>query len=339
MMAREIAVQADLLPKIQPELAERADELARPAGRVFAGGCGDSLFAPAALSGVFQRLRQPVEIRSAMSMAAFTEFRPSDTALLSSISGGTRRTVEAAEAAAAAGARVVALTCKAGSALARTAQAAFVLPFTPLSRKTPHTLDYAVTLLALAEIARSFAGEKPAGTGAVMSALPGLLERARMDAADLADIYDPSGKIVILGAGPDLGSAEYGAAKFHEAGGLIAIAAESENFIHGMNFMLTPADLLIALGGSQAGRKRGGEIAGALAPLVRRAMLYMPGSVAGLAPESWQSAVAQVFAQTFFLQALCLNIADRLGLRLEEPRGGRRDGEAHLAAQAKAMST
>ncbi|MGE4249156.1 MAG: SIS domain-containing protein [Parvibaculaceae bacterium] len=338
MMAREIAAQAELLPTIQPELARRADALARPKGRVFAGGCGDSLFAPKALSEVFRLLRQPVATRSAMDMAAFTDFRPGDTVVLSSISGGTRRTVEAAGVAAAAGARVIALTCTAGSALAEAAHATIVLPFTPLSRKTPHTLDYAVTLLALAEIARSFAGEAASGTRPAVAAVPGLLDRARMDAADAAGAYDPAGKIVILGAGPDLGTAEYGAAKFHEAGGLVAIAAETENFIHGMNFMLEPCDLLIALGGSMAGRRRGGEITEALAPLVKRALSYAPDLAAGSDLNPWQTALAMVWAQTFFLQALCLRLADRLGLKLEEPRAGRAEGESHLAAQARAMA-
>lgn len=339
MMAREIAAQEELLSKIQPELARRADALARPTGRVIAGGCGDSLFAPKALAGVFRRLGRPIEARSAMELAAFTDFRPDDMVVLSSISGGTRRTVAAARAAGDAGAHVVALTCTAGSALAEAARETIVLPFAPLSRKTPHTLDYAVTLLALAEIARSFAGEAPTAARAVVAAVPALLDRARTDAARLGEAYDPAGKIVILGAGPDLGSAEYGAAKFHEAGGLIAIAAETENFIHGMNFMLAPADLLIALGGSEAGRKRGGEIVTALAPLVRHAMVCTPGHPAGMSAGSWQQALAEVWAQTFFLQALCLRIADRLGLELEEPRAGLDGGENHLAAQAKAMSS
>lgn len=339
MMAREIAAQAELLPKIQPELARRADELVRPAGRVFAGGCGDSIFAPKALAEVFRRLHRPIETRSAMDMAAFTDFRPSDTVVLSSISGGTRRTVEAAKVAGEAGAHVVALTCKAGSALTEVARETIVLPFAPLSRKTPHTLDYAVTLLALVEIARSFVGEEPTETRAAVAAVPGLLDRARTDAARPGDAYDPAGKIVILGAGPDLGTAEYGAAKFHEAGGLIAIAAETENFIHGMNFMLAPSDLLIALGGSEAGRKRGGEMIDALAPLVRHAVLYTPRQLADIDAGSWQKALVDVWAQTFFLQALCLRIADRLGLELEEPRAGLAGGKSHLAAQAKAMAS
>ena len=297
------------------------------------------MFAPKALSEVFRRLHQPVETLSAMEMAAFTQFRPGDTVMLSSISGGTKRTIEAAKVAKDAGARVVALTCNAGSALAEVAQETVELPFAPLSRKTPHTLDYAVTLLALAEIARSFAGEESTGMRAAVAIVPGLLDHARADAAGLGDLYDPAGKIVILGAGPDLGTAEYGAAKFHEAGGLIAVAAETENFIHGMNFMLEPSDMLIALGGSEAGGKRGGEIADALAPLVRHATLYAPSSLDGIELKPWQKPLAEVWVQTFFLQALCLQIADQLGLRLEEPRAGLPGGQDHLAAQARAMAS
>jgi D-arabinose 5-phosphate isomerase GutQ len=85
--------------------------------------------------------------------------REIDCVILSSISGGTKRTVEAARIAKIASARIIAITCNTESALANAADETMLLPYHPLSRKTPHTLDYTVTLLALVELARSFAGK------------------------------------------------------------------------------------------------------------------------------------------------------------------------------------
>ncbi len=122
MMKREIEAQGELLAQVQPQLAARADEMTPPAGRVFVGGCGDSAFAPRALCGVFEVLGQPFQPRTSMELASFTRFKAGDCVVLSSISGGTKRTVEAAEVARSAGARTIAVTCNADSALAKVAE-------------------------------------------------------------------------------------------------------------------------------------------------------------------------------------------------------------------------
>ena len=336
MMAREIAAQGEILARVQPELAARADAIAPARGRIFAGGCGDSAFAPSALSDVFDALGQPVISRTSMALAGFTRLEAADTVILSSISGGTKRTVEAAEVAAKAGARVVAITCNADSALAAAAHDTIVLPFQPLSRKTPHTLDYAVTLLSLVEIARSFAGRAPDATRPVVDRIAQFLSASLQVARLVAAGHDGSGKIVILGAGPDLGTAEYGAAKFHEAGGLVAIAAETENFVHGMNFMLERNDTVIALGGTAMGLRRARQIAEALDGWLENKCIYTPGASSH---DRWLTAFASVLEQTFFLQQTCLEVANRLSLQLEQPRAGRGDGAAYLSIQSRIMAT
>ncbi|HEV7285358.1 MAG TPA: hypothetical protein VGN75_10915, partial [Kaistia sp.] len=58
-------------------------------------------------------------------------------------------------------------------------------------------------------------------------------------------------------------------------------------------------------------------------------------SSAGDAP----AALAQLLDQTFTLQYACLHSADRLGLKLEEPRAGCRNGRLHLDAQSRAMAS
>ena len=333
MMAREIAAQPDLMLSIQPELARICDGLTKPQGRVFAGGCGDSAFAPKALASVFRQIGVPILACSAMDLVEYVDLEPADTVILSSISGSTRRSVEAAKVAQSRGARVVAVTCNGDSALGFAADELVILPYKPLSRKTPHTLDYAVTLLALVEIARSYAALPADSTRAILATMPSVLAGAEADVGAVFPVVKKSSKLFFLGAGPGLGTAEYGAAKLHEAGGLVAIAAETENFVHGMNFMLEPDDLLIALGGSDLAERRGQQVLSAFAPLVLTTHMHAGKASAGF----WQDRFAAVLGQTIFVQCLCLHVSNLLNLQLEEPRAGRSDGAIHLAAQAIAM--
>lgn len=335
MMAREIDVQGELLGRIQPLLAASADRLTRPGGRIFVGGCGDSAFAPRALCGVFQALGQHFISRTSMELASFTSFEAGDCVILSSISGGTKRTVEAAKIARLAGARVIAITCNSESALTKAADDTLLLPYQPLSRKTPHTLDYTVTLLALVELARSFSGKPTNAVRAALDVIPLSLSSAKKAATDISLGYEPGGKLVILGAGPDLGTAEYGAAKFHEAGGLMAFAAETENFVHGMNFILEPNDTVIALGGTVAGLERARQVVDALNGWLNNCYV-----VPARQPQqdAWQSAFSAVLDTTFILQSICLTIANKLSLSLEEPRAGRPNGEQYLSIQNRLMA-
>ncbi|WP_417722895.1 SIS domain-containing protein [Salipiger sp.] len=334
-MKREIEAQGVLLAQIQQDLARSADAVDPAKGRVFVGGCGDSAYAPRALSGVFEALGLSFAARSSMELAAFTTFRPDDTVILSSISGGTKRTVEAAETVRRAGGRVIAVTCNADSALAEVANQTIPLPYRPISRKTPHTLDYSVTLLALVELARSFAGQAQEATRPLIARLPELITATREAACPVVQGYDPDGKIFILGVGPDLGTAEYGAAKFQEAGGLLAIAAETENFVHGANFMLEAGDTVIALGGSAAGHRRAQQVVEALGYVeINRHLFPEDPGTAG----DWLTAFRTVFEQTFVLQHACLGVSTRLSLRLEEPRAGRHGGLVHQSMQQRMMA-
>lgn len=333
MMAREIAAQPQVMADCSGPLSARISSIATPQRRVFAGGCGDSAFAPKALGGVFAALGLEIEPKTSMELASFTRFETGDSVILTSISGGTKRTVEAAQAAAKAGARVIALTCNGDSALARAADDAIVLPFTPLSRKTPHTLDYSVTLLALVQLALQWSGRQSGDVAASLGAAPDLLKASKQEAEKIASTVKPGAKLVLLGAGPDLGTAEYGAAKFHEAGGLLAIAAETENFIHGMNFMLEPQDILLALAGSAAGKRRGAQITAAFSDYL--ACSHLLGDDTN---RTWEEAWKSTLSLTFTLQHLCLFVAEKFALPLEQPRAGRDTGELHLAIQSSIMA-
>lgn len=333
MMRREIEAQAEFLPRLQPVLAAAADGLPRATGRILAGGCGDSAFAPRALRDVFDRLGVEIEARTSMDLAGFTRYRAGDTVILSSISGGTKRTVEAVRVARAHGASVVAVTCNADSALAAAGDAVMVLPYAPLSRKTPHTLDYTVTLLALSEIARSMAGHPAELLSLHEGELRAMLRSSEAKGQKASASYRAGAKVFFLGAGGDFGTAEYAAAKFHEAGGLATIAAETENFVHGMNFMLDADDLLVALASTPAGERRGRQVVDAFGPIATTDLL-----VANAGSNDAASAFRRVLELTATAQFMCLHVADAEGLRVEEPRAGRERGPEHLRAQSQAMS-
>jgi fructoselysine-6-P-deglycase FrlB-like protein len=336
MMAREIAAQAEILPQCVEPLAERIAVIRTPTARVLAGGCGDSAIAPAALGEVFAALGIEVVVRTSMALAGFTKFEKTDTVILSSISGGTRRTVEAAQTARANGARVIAVTCNSGSLLDKAADETIILPFSPLSRSTPHTLDYTVTLLALTQLALGWSGRPATIVGPVLEFLPQSLHAARRRAQEIAERVTTQGKLFILGAGPELATAEYCAAKFHEAGGLIAIAAETENFVHGMNFMVEVSDTILALGGNAPGLSRGREITDNFRDFVAASEVLVPETSAG---DDWRKAFVSLLSTTFILQQLCLTVADREGLALEQPRAGRVNGAQSLAVQSKILMT
>lgn len=335
-MQREIRAQAEVLPACLDPLGEAVAVVPKPDGRVFAGGCGDSAFAPAALGEVFRSLDLDVRATTAMELAGYSALRPTDTVILSSISGGTKRTVEAALAARRAGARVVGLTCGANSDLAGLADHLILLPFTPISRKTPHTLDYLVTLQALAILALAWAGRDPRSLGAVLQNLPGWIATAEVSSGDMLARLGSAKRFVFLGGGPDLATAAYAAAKLHEAGGLPAVSAESENFIHGMNFTLEPHDGLIAVATCGMSRTRGLEVCRAYEALgvLTWCLTSEPSE-----PSDPLGHVSALFSATLALQLFCLNLANRLGLDLERPRAGRPHGDEHLRLQTQLMKT
>lgn len=332
MMASEIEAQSEILSLCLIPLYERVAQVTAPEGRVYAGGCGDSAFAPAALDQVFSGLGYDIEPRTSMQLSSFTRFTPTDTVILSSISGGTKRTVEAAHTARKAGARVIALTCNGESNLAFAADETIILPFSPISRKTPHTLDYSVTLLALVQLVSAWAGRPIAEMQKLIQTVPALLKVASGTAASIVKKIDPAGKLFFLGAGPGLAHANYAAAKFHEAGGIVAIAAETENFVHGMNFMVEPADFIVLLSGNNSVLRRSQQIAAAFNDFAGCEIISPEFS-----PEE-TSSFSHVLEATFVLQYLCLNFANISKLQVEQPRAGRINGDKHLAIQTTIMA-
>ena len=337
-MRQEIFGQPALMAELLPSLRSAAADCQRPSGRVFAGGCGDGFFAAGAMAGLFAEAGIDYRPASALELAFHTRFRQGDTVILASVSGGTRRTVQAARRARRAGARTVAVTCDEGSRLAAACDEGLVLRYQPLSRRTPHTADYLATLLGLAALVEAYAGNRDDA----LDALPAALNRCLADGAQLAleagSAFDPAAKVFVLGQASNLATAQYIAAKFHEAGGLTALWSETENFVHGMNFMVEPEDLAIVIGGDGPGAFRAREILPGLGRLSRNVVGIGGGfdstgrSVVPIDVPVLRPALS-VFPAALIDQLVCLGVVETRGLPVEEPRAGRSGAAEHAALQ------
>lgn len=235
-----------------------------------------------------------------------------DTVMAISISGSTRRTVEALASARDRGARTIAITIDADSALARASASTLVLPYTPISRAIPHGLDYHVTLLALAALAGPL-GDLDAGR-LFAQETPDALARTEAAAAALA----PESRFVFLGGGAARGTAAFAAAKMHEAGGLPAWSFEAENFGHGAHFMLRPGDHVTLFGAGGPGDPRTRALANGL-----RRLGCEVAEAGFVTPDAPNATLRAALLGALHAQAFCLAVAERFDLEVTDPaRGG-----------------
>jgi len=337
-MRREIHGQPALLGELLPALRAGVAGLELTGSRrVIAGGCGDGHFAAGTAAGLFHAAGVDYRPASAMEIAYHQPLRQDDLVILLSISGNTRRTVEAARRAREAGAGTLAIGCSARGELSKHCQQTLLLPFQPLSRATPHTADYLATLLALAVLAERWRGERDISLDALPALVMRILDLAREPASAFAADYDPTSRLFVLGQGPNLATAGYIAAKFHEAGGLPAFPLETENFVHGPNFMLEPDDRVCLLANDGEGAFRARELLPGLARLCRRVVCTetdfepMDGTADGLLTIATPplSPALSVFSNAVVGQLLCLAVVEALGLAVESPRAGRAGGALH----------
>lgn len=310
LMAREIAAQAGTLARLAPLLAAAAPRL-DPARDVWIAGCGDGLFAAETVARFGRDAGFRVRPLSAAALLWEARPAPGDACLALSISGGTARTVEAVSAARAVGVRTVAVTIGADSALARAADETLLLPYAPITRATPHSLDHAVTLLALAATLGA--------DGARLAEAADVLARADAPFASAASARAAAiaadARFFFIGCGSALGAAGYGAAKLHEAGGLSAFVQEGENVAHGAHFMMRAGDHAVLLGDGGPGDRR----TRALRPGLERLGLTVSEAGFDRAP------FAAMFETALWCQRLCLAVAEARDLDVTRPGG---DGPA-----------
>lgn len=255
LMLREIEDQPAALDAALPDLRRQAGALGLegPVRRVVLTGSGDSIIAGVALERRYRDLLPGAEVRALSSMEAsrYETWREGDLVVAVSVSGGVARTIEAVQRARTQGARALAVVARPGSRLAEVAGAELRMP-EPITRTTPHSRDYTLTLLALAVVLERLAGTTFDALDRWPGATARVLERAF---AELPAWTDASPQTIFLGAGPDKATARYGALKFWEGGAMRAIWDELEEFAHGSQLMAAPGQSAVLVAGRRAVRR------------------------------------------------------------------------------------
>lgn len=300
--------QVDTLPEMvetmMDELVTAVRHTLTPAlsqkiSRVFATGCGDSYFAPLNAELAFEQLAGlPCEPMTAMQFARYAvgflpeTGRGSNLVLAVSVSGGVSRTVEAIALARQVGATAVALTGNPTGPLAKAAELVVETAVPPLPAElqgqiVPGTRSYVASQLALylcaiqlgenrSHLSKATANQlrrELAHTADRMAQTIALSDKATRQAAEA---WHDADHFVFCGAGPNVGTALFNAAKILEASGDTAVAQDTEEWAHLQYFgrqVATPT-VFIGAGGWDEGRAL--ELATAARAIGRRIAAIAP---------------------------------------------------------------
>src|SRR5581483_11520472 len=267
MMREEIAMIPRLLSQQHEALAGSLYTLA--AGltsegieHLYLAGCGDSAFAGAATALAFQKHTGiHAEGVHALEFARYrVRYLPARSAALCiSFSGKVGRTIEAAMQARRFGQRVIALTGAPDAPLARQADDIILLSV-PTLGYSPGTSTYLALLAALFELARAWGetrGRDVTGLQTLLRAVPDLALRTLTGADEpvqhAAREFNDHPWITFLGAGPNLATAQFGAAKLFEGPQKPGMATSIEEWAHEHYFVSgagTPVVLIAPSGAS-----------------------------------------------------------------------------------------
>lgn len=262
IMREEIAMIPGLLATQLEALAGPLRDVVRAdVTNLYLVGCGDSAFAGAAAALAFRKHSGiHAEAVEAMELARYRVryLPPASTVVCLSFSGKVGRTIEAAVQARRFGHRVVAITGDAGSPLALAADHVVALSV-PTLGYSPGTSTYLAMLLALLQLATLWKGN-----GSQLSRVPDLA-RETLAAADgpvgeLAERLSQRSWITFLGAGPNLSSAAFGAAKLFEGPQILGTVANLEEWAHGEYFVTGAQTPVVLVAPSGASFDRANEI-------------------------------------------------------------------------------
>jgi glucosamine--fructose-6-phosphate aminotransferase (isomerizing) len=342
LMLREMLTQPADLARALIDLRAHARGLRlEDPVRIVLTGSGDSGYAASAVELAYSRyMGRPVWAVPSASAARYGDGRIDGLTVVISVSGEVRRTIEAAMAAKNAGGHVVAVTTAPGSTLAGLADAALIMP-EPITRATPHTRDYTLTLLTLLVLLEALSGRRIAELDAWPDKVAAILGRAMPWADHIAERH--AGRKVpvwFLGLGPDRATASYGALKFWEGGGMAAWWDDLEEFGHGSQLISRPGQLavLFSVGAarSRAEEMRAGLERMGLEPVVIGGSgdgggrgFDLPGIPDELSP----------LLTSLPPQALAYSFATRRGIDVGLPLGGTAEGELFEAVHRDWMRT
>lgn len=277
-MHEQIVAQPAALRALLARQSEIADIVGRAASgveRIWAVGHGDSYFAPAAAATAFDRSRQRFHPQLAQELAAYPPLGLDDTALVIAISmsGGVRGTVEAAHAARARGARVLAITNTSESPLVQAADEVILLsisePVPFLAGTVTYTGSVMILLMIAAVLGSTDLGNSATARSAMADRIDALsaiehgvtaLETAVAATEPL--IREPVQSLArsrvwyVLGMGCHEATARYGAAKLVEVADAVAIPHETEEFFHEHHWVVTSDDVVVIITHDEPSRRR-----------------------------------------------------------------------------------
>lgn len=269
-MRADIARQPEMLAGLVARARAFTDlgaALLRPGagGRILTLGCGDGAFAGLAASAYATSLGLDWRATGALDLAlGATHLTPADRVIAMSMSGNVDRTVEAAREVQAAGVPMLALVNGDGGKLGAIATRKISLEISDLAPFLCGTASYTATLAALMLLAAGAAGANPDFTGV------GAAQAAAITASDAilaaATSSTPSG-VRILSARAELGSAQYGAAKFVELTRLPVWSADLEEFAHSQYWSMPVDDLVVVIATDPALAARAQDSCSALSEL------------------------------------------------------------------------
>lgn len=300
-MAEEIVETPGLAKRLVEGLAEPitqvANRLARGSAATTWIGCGDMSFAAESVAA----FGKDPSARAAVSMDArwrSKRWSSRDLVVLASVSGRTRRTIEAAVRARQAGARTLAITGSPQAGLGDACDAVVAIDFAPPAEIERHvyagyrnaiaqTQSYAGVLLAELMLDEAIdavrRGSAPDWTRFVElpSELASASDRLRSACAKAVSDLDASTDLVFLGSGPWRGTASYAAAKWLE----FAIPARAqciEEYMHLEMFVARRETCLVWIAPDAASAARASEVLGPLGRLgTHRIVLAEAGAVSG----------------------------------------------------------
>lgn len=300
--------QVDTLPDLDRVMVERltaviptalSPALCANVRRVFVTGCGDSHHAALNSELAFEELAGlPCEPMTAMQFGRYAaRFLPdtgpgSNLVLAISVSGQVSRTAEALALGRKAGGLAVAFTGNPAGALAQEAEVVVETAVPPLPDElqgliVPGTRSYVASQLALYLTAVHLgelrghlthrAAQQARHTLANMAdAMEETIARSDPIAQQLAADWLDGREFVFCGAGPNVGTALFSAAKLIEAAGDTAVAQDTEEWAH-LQYFGKQADtptFVISAGGWDASRAR--EVVTAAAHIGRRVAVVGP---------------------------------------------------------------
>lgn len=279
LMYREIyaapTVVATQLERNRKQTAELAQSLAdAEIQNLYLVGCGDSYLSGVAAELAFARhAGVPAQAVHALDMARYrVRHLPESSAVICiSYSGEVGRTIEAAVQARAFGHRVIAMTGNLSSRLAQEATDVLSIAV-PTPGSTPGSISFIAMLIALYGLALEWGdahGIPVDDARAILNQVPAFitqtLQRCEPPLPQLAGRLRDRDAITFIGAGPNEGTAKFGAAKLFEGPQMRGVAVNLEEWAHGEYFISSDGQPVIVVAPSGAASDRAAEILSELA--------------------------------------------------------------------------